>query len=230
MPTSPELRRLLAAPPATHVDEHGTAQRWGVAPRVLEILDDRVTAGARTLETGAGLSTALFALKGARHDCVVPWNQEADRLREWGRRERVSFDGVTFHVGFSDRVLPGLGEKPLDLVLVDGGHGFPIPFLDWWYAGRRLRAGGILVVDDTQLWTGRVLSGFLAAQEGWELVEKLPMRATVFRRTTDEDSFRDWVDQPYVLRRSFHQGPRGLVRRALRASSAVRARRSRQRA
>jgi len=227
MPTvsaSPELQRVLEQPPETHVDPSGAALRWGVATRVLEILDERVEAGTRTLETGAGLSTALLALKGARHDCVVPWQQEADRLRAWAAGAGISMDGVAFHIGFSDRVLPTLADDPLDLVLVDGGHGFPIPFIDWWYAGRRLRVGGTLIIDDTHLWTGRVLSGFLAAQDGWEVAEMLPMRSSVFIRTTAEDTFRDWVDQPYVLRRSFHAGARGLIRKAARGSTALRAR------
>lgn len=192
---------------------------------MLEILDAFVEPGARTLETGAGLSTALFAMKGARHDCVVPFPAESDQLVAWSEREHVSLEGVTFHYGFSDQVLPSLPSDPLDVVLIDGGHGFPIPFIDWWYAGRRVRTGGLVIIDDIHLWTGRVLTGFLAAQDGWELTEKLAMRSSVFRRTSEGDSFKEWVDQPYVLRRSFHAGARGLIRRAARSPSALRNRR-----
>lgn len=224
MPRSAELSRLLAAPPHAHVDAQGRPYSWGLAPAVLELLDATVGPGSHTLETGSGVSTALLALKGARHDCVVPFVEESDRLLAWGEREGVSFEAVTFHLGFSDQVLPAMEPEPLDVVVVDGGHGFPMPFLDWWYAGRRVRPGGLVVVDDTHLWTGRVLAGFLAAQDDWERVLRLPMRSAAFRRTGTPARADEWVDQPYVRARSFASGPRGLVRRAARGADVARRR------
>jgi predicted O-methyltransferase YrrM len=218
-----DLQGLLANPPGTHVSrETGEPLPWQIAPEVLELIDRSVGADSRTLETGAGVSTALFALKGADHTCVVPWTSERDRLQAWGEETGVSFDRVSFECEPSEQVLPRLDGDPLDFVLIDGGHGFPTPFIDFFYAGRRLRRGGLLVVDDTQIWTGRVLHGFLKEQAGWEIVEELRMRSTVFRRTEDAaNGLQEWNEQPYVRRRSYAGGARGLVRKALRGADRI---------
>jgi hypothetical protein len=211
-----DLEGLLANPPGVHVSRAtGKRLAWQIAPQVLEIIDRSVGPGSRTLETGAGMSTALFALKGCEHTCVVPWTSERDRLEAWGAETGAP----------SEEVLPRLTPEPLDFVLIDGGHGFPTPFIDFFYAGRRLRRGGLLAVDDTQIWTGRVLRGFLKEQPGWEVVTELRLRSTVFRRTDESPmTLQEWNTQPYVSRRSFAGGVRGLVRSAVRGSERAAAR------
>lgn len=213
-----DLQGLLANPPGTHLSQAtGEPLPWQIAPRVLEIIDASVGPDSRTLETGAGVSTALFALKGCAHTCVVPWTSERDRLEAWGEQAGVSFDRVTFECEPSEQVLPRLEPEPLDFVLIDGGHGFPTPFIDFFYAGRRLRRGGLLAIDDTQIWTGRVLHKFLAEQPGWEIAEEFRLRSTVFRRTEEPGAaLEEWNEQPFVRRRSFAGGARGLVRKAVR--------------
>jgi hypothetical protein len=214
-----DLDALLGAPPALHLDADGRPVRLEVSPVLLRRIDAIVRSGARTLETGIGLSTVLFAIKGAEHTCVAPWGTDINRLREWCVEAGVDTGSVTFCQGRSEDVLPTLDRTPLDAVLIDGGHGFPAPFIDWWYAGRRLVPGGALFVDDTQLWTGAVLRDFLDEQPEWELAERLPMRAAILRRVAadDPDKFDEWVHQPYVVRRSWTHGWRGVVRRAVRA-------------
>jgi hypothetical protein len=220
-----DLAGLLARPPGAHLDAAGNRVPWQIAPRVLEVIDSEVGPESRTLETGAGFSTGLFAIKRCEHTCVVPFTSEIERLKSWGEDVGVPFDTVDFQCGLSEVVLPKLPDAPLDFVLIDGGHGFPTPFIDWWYAGRRLRKDGLLAIDDTELWTGRILMQFLKNQPGWEVVESLPLRAVIFRRTADpSDSHEEWVDQPFVVRRSFVGGPRGAVRKVVRGAALVRAR------
>jgi len=207
-----DLERLIASPPRLHADGQAL---WGLHPDVLRILDQLAQPGAATLETGAGLSTLVFAINGSRHTCVVPDAGEVERIKAWCASESVPDSDLSFHTDRSERVLPGLEPEPLDLVLIDGGHAFPSPFIDWYYAGRRLSAGGHLVVDDTQLWTGRVLRDFLDAEPGWELVREVPLRSAVFRRGHSEGELQEWTDQPYVADRSRSEGAGYAVRRAL---------------
>jgi hypothetical protein len=221
-----DLDALLAAQPALHLDADGRPVRLEVSPVLLRRIDDAIRPGARTLETGLGLSTVLFALKGTQHTCVAPWGTDINRLRDWCAEAGIDTGSITFCQGRSEDVLPGLERTPLDAVLIDGGHGFPAPFIDWWYAGRRLVPGGTLFVDDTQLWTGAVLRDFLDEQPEWEMVERLPMRAAILRRVAAEDpaKFDEWVHQPYVVRRSWTHGWRGVARRAVRGADLVRRR------
>jgi len=212
------LEAILESRPVTHPDEQGNQAPFQLDTALLELIDASVDASSRTLETGAGLSTLLFAAKGCEHTCVVPFFAEIDRIRRWCATAGVSTDRVTFHQSPSEEILPGLDRDPLDLVLIDGGHGFPTPFIDWYYAGRRLRLGGTLVVDDIHLWTGRVLADFLRESEQWETAAHVPMRAAAFRRVASDDPLEDWPSQPYVARRSYASGPRALVRRGAKAA------------
>lgn len=217
-----DLERLLSDPPTLHLTAEGLPVPYESSEEILRLIDREVGPGARTLETGAGISTVLFALKGARHVCVVPGAEEVERIRRWCDGAGVSTADVTFVVQRSEEALPRLELDSLDFVLIDGGHAFPTPFIDWYYAGRRLIPGGVLAIDDIQLWTGRVLDRFLHEEPGWEREEVLPMRASVFRCTAEQGDLGEWVHQPYVVRRSWSFGGRGLVRKVVKGVHAVR--------
>lgn len=205
-----ELAELLAARPRLHRAGNSRVS-FALHDEVLRFIDSAVDEGSRTIETGAGVSTALFALKGTEHTCVVPLRTEVEDIRSWCVAAGISTERVRFEIGSSDRVLPALKSPSFDLVLIDGAHAFPIPFIDWYYAGRRLRLGGKLVVDDTNLWTGSVLRQFLRDQPGWDLLWELEGRSAIFERSGDEDP-PYWLDQPYVVQRSHTEGPSRLRR------------------
>ena len=153
--------------------------------------------GAHTLETGCGISTVLFAKWGAEHVCVVPWPREAEACREY-LQEHGYPDNVKFEVGFSDEVLPRLTLPPLDLVLIDGGHAFPAPIVDWYYAASRLRQGGVVILDDLQLPQVRLgLSEFLEADPRWERAGETQKWAA-YRRLTDGPLREEWRDQSFL--------------------------------
>jgi hypothetical protein len=99
---------------------------------------------------------------------------------------------VTFHIGLSQEVLPGLDPRPLDLVLIDGAHGFPYPILDWWFLAPRLRVGGLLIVDDAYLPPVGVLVDFLRAQAAWEVTARPGRRTVVFRKLAEAEPGADW--------------------------------------
>src|SRR5215467_7688694 len=127
------LDELLRAKPLLHEDALGQLHSWQLGPGALEFIDAHVRRGSKTLEVGAGVSTVLFAMKGTLHTCVVPDIKEVRRIEAFCREHQISMDNVTFEVDFSERCLPRLEPSELDLILIDGAHGFPTPFLDWYY-------------------------------------------------------------------------------------------------
>ncbi|QEC46875.1 class I SAM-dependent methyltransferase [Baekduia soli] len=142
---------VVGDPPRVH--EHAGAQE-GVYSTDLdcyEFLARHAAPGSRTLETGCGISTALFAVWGTRHTCVVGDRREVDILVEWAAARDIDLGAMTFEIGMSDAVLPRLEPTELDLVFIDGGHAFPMAIIDWYYGAGRLCEGGIVVLDDVQL-------------------------------------------------------------------------------
>jgi hypothetical protein len=217
-----DLDRLLELQPRLHHDGSGEPANWGLAEVELRFIDENVPDGARTLETGEGLSTVLLAAKGCRHTAVTPNRPVLDRIEEFCRAQAVPLETVEFVVGMSQEELPRLDLSELDFVLIDGCHGFPAPFIDWFYAVQALKPGGIVLVDDTQIWTGRVLEDFLAEEEGWERVARWEGRAAAFRKVGDPELFVEWNEQPYVIERTENHseeragGLAGRVRRLVR--------------
>jgi predicted O-methyltransferase YrrM len=145
-----------------------------------------------TLETGSGSSTLVFAAGGADHEAVTPAADEEERFRaECGRRE-IDDSRVTFRIGLSHDVLPGLEPRPLDLVLVDGAHGFPYPILDWWFLAARLNVGGRMLLDDAYMPPVRALVDALRAQSQWELEQPASFRTAVVRKVAEGQPSFDW--------------------------------------
>jgi len=176
--------------------EHGE-ENWRIAWDTLRWLFDSVAADARTLETGCGYSTIAFAAAGAVHTVVSPDPGEQARVREWCAERDVSTESVEFIVEGSDAYLPRLRTDPLDLVVVDGNHAFPWPFLDWFYSAPHLKVGGLVVVDDTHLKTGALLRDFLDAEAGrWNRVQSFKQTA-VFEKLVANAVEPDWQSQPW---------------------------------
>src|SRR5205085_5091043 len=178
------------------VSREGKPHEWALGPEALGVLSRTLQPGWRTLETGAGVSTVLFASKRTHHTCVVPSPEEVGRIQQFCVDNAISTDRLTFVQQNSEDALPALDPEPLDLVLIDGSHSFPSVFIDWYYTARRLKIGGWLFVDDTHIWTGRVLREFLQAEPDWELVEDFPYRTAIFRTRSPVFGVRDWIDQP----------------------------------
>ena len=130
---SPELAKKL-------ID--GQKACYGFSDDVLLYLSTVVAKGYRTLETGAGISTLVFALNGAEHVCITPNQSEITAIRHYAEEKQIDLSGVTFVVECSEQFLPIHNYSGLDLVLIDGKHAFPWPILDWFYTADALKQGG----------------------------------------------------------------------------------------
>lgn len=183
--------------PALHAN---ASENWGLEEAALAFLRTQLTAETVSAETGAGMSTILFAERGGQHFAITPSASEISAIRATCRERNINDARVEFVVGYSQDVLPQLNLPPLDIVIIDGGHGFPVPFVDWCYLAPRLKVGGLLLVDDIWLWTGTVLVDYLRAEWQWELVQRFG-KCAVFRKK-DAAVLTDWGAQPFVMARS----------------------------
>jgi Methyltransferase domain len=194
------IAELIESPPAIYTTPEGKNMGWGIDEEVILWLADRVSDSWNTLETGCGVSSIVFALKAGRHTMIAPHGKAHTRVRDWCAERGVSTDHVKSIVGSSQDELPRLVEDgPLDLVLIDGAHVFPLPMIDWYYTAVRLRVGGYVVIDDMHIRACSLLCEFLAAEEGrWRLAEPVG-RAQAFEKVSDELFPRGagWTLQPW---------------------------------
>jgi hypothetical protein len=196
-----DLNTMLKDPPKVH--EYEDYFVFHLLPRpVLDFVDAHVNEHSKTLETGCGLSTIVFAMRGGSHICITPSQGEMNRLRDYCERSGISLQGVDFQIGMSTDVFPKLTPVELDLALIDGGHGFPTVFMDWYYIASWLKTGGILIIDDLQIWTGHVLKEFLLAEAEWELVELIENKTAIFVKKKSCSPWNDFYRQPYVQQQS----------------------------
>jgi methyltransferase family protein len=191
-----DIEAAIDQPPQIH--KSSPIGCWMTDVSCYRFIGNVLAGDARTLETGCGVSTVLFTKWSAEHTCVVPSEDEAEQCAAYLDDHGIDRTHVSFAVGFSDEVLPRLEPSPLDLILVDGSHAFPAPIIDWYYAGSRLTAGGVAVIDDLQLPSVRLgLSRFLEQDPRWRRVGKTPKWAA-YQRSVDGSLREEWVAQRFL--------------------------------
>lgn len=184
------VARLLGDQPSFHL---GGERDWSALPGTLRLIDGLVSPGDRTLETGSGASTVVFAASGADHTAISPDPGEHDRIAAYCDRIGISVSRVTFRAGPSDEVLPALGQEPaLDVAFIDGKHAFPHPVVDFHFVERRLAVGGVLVLDDVPIRAVRVVYDFLSTASAWRAVGVADDRAAAFRKLEPAPADDDW--------------------------------------
>src|SRR5688500_17998593 len=180
---------------------HGGLTTWGISVRLARFLDARLTPQSTTLETGTGLSTILFLRRGvARHISITPYEPEFKAVRTYCAAVGIDTGPLEAVCASSQRYLPSAPLPPLDLVLIDGAHDFPAPFLDWFYTAEALKVGGLMVVDDLPLLTGTILADFMRADERWDEVLRDDRFAVYRKRVHPIADERDWMAQAYLVK------------------------------
>lgn len=183
---------------------HGNGSvQWDASDVVLDWFKANLKPGMRTIETGAGKSTLAFMAAGCLHDSVTPSGSEISAIKAEGALRGLDASTVTFHEDFSQNVLPHLkGHEDIDVAFIDGGHGFPVPGVDWLFIAPRLKVGGKLLIDDVDLWTGSMLVDVLRREAGWRVDTILRGRTAVITKTAPFQA-REWCDQPTVVAKSY---------------------------
>ncbi len=185
---APLTDSLRAHPPLLHA---AGDQYFGLSWDALAWIEMHVSSDMSTLETGAGGSTIVFASRGSDHTTISPSADEHARIIAYCDAHEISVERVEFIPGASHEVLAN-GWKPreLDVVLIDGAHGFPYPTLDWVLLSPHIKVGGYVLVDDAQLEPVYGLVRFLKASPSWELTDVLGLRTPCFQKQdNNEPSF-----------------------------------------
>ena len=195
-----DLKKILFDPPKIH--EHGNhlISDWRIDNTTCLELDSRLKTGLKTLETGAGLSTIIFAANGCQHTCVTPDKGQADRIKDYCQSAGVDTSNVKFIISKSSEVIHQLPRSEFDLILIDGCHGFPSIFVDLYYAAKLLKIGGTLIIDDMHIYTCQLAARFLQSDPGWKV--ELKTRRVAFSVKIAETIDEEWTSQRFVVRRS----------------------------
>ena len=126
-------------------------------------------------------------------------------------------DTVVFVEGETKRTVPvNHLENPLDLLLLDGPHAYPLPQLEFSYLFPRLRVGGWIALDDIQIPSVHELVHFLG-QESSVVLEEVAVRTAFFRKISEYNFGPDgWqhqgMNRRILLRYSWRDRLRRLVR------------------
>jgi predicted O-methyltransferase YrrM len=190
------VERLLTDRPTFH--DSGTA-RWDALPATIRALRRLVQPSDVTFEVGAGVSTVVFAAAGAHHTAVSADPSEHRLIREYCRKIGVDDAHLEFLTGFTDDVLPRhlTRERTLDVAMVDGGHSFPLPIVDWHYVARALKVGGKLLLDDVPVPAVKPTFQHMNLESCWRLEGIYDNRAAVFTLLREPASGDDWLRQPF---------------------------------
>lgn len=170
-----------------------------------------------SVETGSGASTLLFSHL-SEHHTVFASDGGSGSVTNVRRSPLLRQNVVTFVEGPTQATLPQrrFPEK-LQLVLIDGPHGYPFPDLEYYFLFPHLEAGALLILDDIHIPTVHNLFQFLRRDAMFELDEVV--RTTAFFTRTSAPTFDRWGDgwwqQNYnsrpLLRYTWWDGIRGLL-------------------
>ena len=177
---------------------------WSLNKEVVKFLELNTKNSFVTAETGIGDSTILFSNLARSHYCFTPDQDEIDRCKKLLTKD-AKFIAIK---GFSQNELPKFSQK-LDIALVDGGHGYPVPIIDAFYFGRLLNIGGFLLIDDIQIWTGKIILDILSKDSSWKKVSVYD-RTAIFQKLAEYDA-KEWNLQPKIISLS----QRTIVRRRI---------------
>lgn len=169
---------------------------WGFDETCIRYLGSLVPAGGRTMETGAGMSSVYFAMLGFEHTAIAPDAALMERIRSYCVENGIDTSKLHLIDACSEDYLSRTDLPDLDLFLVDGRHAFPTPILDYYYGAKALKVGGHMVIDDTQIITGKLLADFLGDDHHWDL-DRVVATTSIFRKLDSDVHSDGWGAQAF---------------------------------
>ena len=193
-----EIRRYIAeVGPGLHSAGTFSTRRFEAIAQASRKLRIR-----NSVETGSGASTLLFSHL-SEHHTVFALDGGTGSVTNVRRSPLLRRDGVTFVEGPTQVTLPQHHfTEPMQLILIDGPHGYPFPDLEYYYLYPHLETGALLILDDIHIPTVQNLFRFLRRDAMFELDQVVGTTA-FFTRTSAPtfDRFGDgWWQQNYNAR------------------------------
>jgi hypothetical protein len=178
VPFNEILRRIAEIGPSLHTAGTFSAQTLEAMARAARKRQIRNSA-----ETGSGASTLLFSHL-SEHHTVFALDGSSGSVTNVQRSPLLRPNVVTFVEGPTQATLPQhrFSEK-LQLVLIDGPHGYPFPDLEYYSLYPHLETGALLILDDIHIPTVHNLFEFLKRDAMFELDEVVQTTA-FFTRTS----------------------------------------------
>lgn len=132
-------------------------------------------------ETGSGKTTLLFSQLSEDHTVfALDCGQSISRVKGCPLFKQET---VTYIEGPSQLTLPRYTFiHKLQVVLINGPHGYPFPDLEYYYFYPHIAEGGLLLIDDINIPTIARMLEIIGAGSMFELIEVVEYTA-FFRRT-----------------------------------------------
>jgi hypothetical protein len=160
-----------------------------------------------SVETGSGASTLLLSHLSAQHT-VFALDGGSGSIANVRRSPLLRPDVVTFVEGPTQTTLPLYRfTNRLQVVLIDGPHGFPFPEMEYYHLYPHLDPGALLIVDDIDIRSVHNLFEFLRRDAMFTLDEVV--QTTAFFTRTDAPVFDPLGDGWWTQ----HYNARPLLRR-----------------
>ena len=202
--TTEQANAILDEHPFLHTDRHGKPKDGGLNRRMGDRFIEEISVldRPRIAETGTGLTTLLFlSLDPSVVISISPAPELHERTRAEAAARGIDVRPARFIDDRSETALPLLAlveHVELDVAFIDGNHGWPAVFVDFCYLNRMLRPGGLMFIDDVQVYAVAQLVCLLKEQQPhYELVAAESKMAT-FRKGLDLPYLPDWRMEPFI--------------------------------
>ncbi len=140
-----------------------------------------------SVETGSGATTLLFSHL-SEHHTVFAADGGSGSIANVRRSPLLRQNVVTFVEGPTQATLPRHRfAESLQLVLIDGPHGYPFPELEYYFLYPHLETGALLILDDIHIPTVHHLFRFLRRDAMFQLDEIV--QTTAFFTRTNAPTF-----------------------------------------
>jgi Methyltransferase domain len=177
-----EMKQLLDQISSLPTDWHLAGTMSGVVLGAIAAQAEKLGPVQHSAETGSGKSTLLFSHLSAKHEVFAL--DAGDSISRVKSSHLFNSSAVKFIEGPSQLTLPRhVFEEKLQVVLVDGPHGYPFPDLEYYYFYPHIAVGGLLLIDDINIPSIKSMFEIIRAGDMFELVQVVEY--TAFLRRTE---------------------------------------------